>query len=84
MALYFLSYDLRKQRNYQPLYDELERFKAERSLESVWVFRRMNTTAVDLRNHFQTFIDSDDGLLVIEADQWASRWLLNDPNKVTY
>lgn len=34
MALYFPSYDLRKQRNYQPLYDELAKLKAIRVLES--------------------------------------------------
>ncbi len=28
MALFFLTYDLRKKRDYQKLYDELEKFKA--------------------------------------------------------
>jgi len=35
MALYFLEYDLRKQRNYKPLYDTLATFGAVRILESL-------------------------------------------------
>ena len=34
MALYSLSYDLRNQRDYQTLYDELKKFKAIRVLKS--------------------------------------------------
>ena len=34
MALFFLSYDLRNKRDYQPLYDELKKFNAVRMLES--------------------------------------------------
>jgi len=82
MALYFLSYDLRKQRNYQPLYDELARFNAVRVLESVWAFTRINTTAAGLRDYFRQFIDNDDGLLVIESKDWASWRALGDPNKL--
>jgi hypothetical protein len=52
MPLYLLSYDLRKQRNYQPLWDEFARFKAVRVLKSVWCFNRINTTSSGLRNHF--------------------------------
>jgi hypothetical protein len=73
MALYTLNYDLRKQRDYQKLYDELAEFKAVRILESQWCFNRVNTTAVGLRDHFSQFIDSDDGLFVAEVTSWASR-----------
>lgn len=79
MALYFLSYDLRKVRNYQPLYDELAKFNATRVLESVWCFERFNTTAVGLRDYFGRLIDNDDGLLVIEAKDWAAQRPLASP-----
>lgn len=49
MALFFLTYDLRKKRDYQKLYDELATFKAVRVLESVWCFNRARTTVVSLR-----------------------------------
>lgn len=72
MALYFLSYDLRKQRNYQPLWDELAKFRAVRILDSDWCFNRTNTTVSALRDHFKRFIDSDDGLFVTEVSDWAT------------
>lgn len=80
MALFFLDYDLRKQRNYQGLYDELTRFKAVRMLESSWCFNRVNTSATDLRDHFKQFIDADDGLWVAEVTDWATYKVLKTPN----
>lgn len=79
MALYFLDYDLRKQRNYQTLYDELARCKAVRLLESSWCFNAFNTNAVGLRDHFKRFIDSDDGLWVAEVTDWATYKTLSTP-----
>jgi hypothetical protein len=72
MALYFLTYDLRKSRNYQKLYDELDDFGAVRILESTWCFKRINTDASGLRDHFKGYIDSDDGLAVSEVSGWAT------------
>lgn len=80
MALFFLDYDLRKQRNYQALYDELARFKAVRMLESSWCFNRVNTSAAGLRDHFKQFIDADDGLWVAEVTDWATYKVLKAPN----
>lgn len=72
MSLYFLSYDLRKSRNYQQLYDELSNFSAVRIVESTWSFHRGSTNAKGLRDHFRKFIDSDDGIIVSEISAWAS------------
>lgn len=72
MALFFLTYDLRKSKNYQVLYDELNKFHAVRILESTWCFNRVNTTAKGLREHFKKYIDSDDALMVSEVTDWAS------------
>jgi hypothetical protein len=83
MALYFLEYDLRKQRDYQKLYDELARFKAVRILESLWCFKRVNTTAKGLRDHFKQFIDADDALCVSEVSSWATWKTLGTPSKLT-
>lgn len=80
MALFILDYDLRKQRNYQPLYDELARFGAVRMLESSWAFNRFNTTAAGLRDHFRQFIDVDDGLVVAQVTDWAAYNALKSPN----
>lgn len=77
--LFFLEYDLRKARNYQRLYDELNRFQAVRILESLWCFHRSQTTVTGLRDHFAQFIDQDDGLIVSEVTNWATRGVLRTP-----
>ena len=72
MALYFLTYDLRNSRDYQKLYDELAKYHAVRVLESTWCFNRVETTAPGLRDYFRNYIDSDDGLLIVESNEWAT------------
>ena len=79
MALFFLSYDLRNNRDYQKLYDELASFNAVRMLESMWCFNRESTNAEGLRNYFQGFIDSDDGIAVSEVRNWATLNTLGSP-----
>lgn len=79
MALYFLSYDLRKSRDYQKLYDELEKFKAVKILESHWCFNRSDISAKGLRDYFKKFIDGDDGLSVSEVKEWATSNTLGTP-----
>lgn len=74
--LYFLEYDLRKQRDYQRLWDELERFNARRVLKSLWSFERDGTTPTGLRNHFRQFLDQDDGLIVMAVGTNWSGWNL--------
>lgn len=80
MALFFLSYDKRSDSNYQPLYDELERFGAKRILESTWCFNRVNINCENLRNHFWRFLDNNDGLSVSEVIDWATIGTLNTPS----
>jgi hypothetical protein len=66
MALYFLTYDLRNSRNYQPLYNKLNDLNAVRILESTWCFDRLNTNAEGLTNYFRRLLDGDDGLTQLE------------------
>lgn len=75
---YMISYDLLKPgQDYQTLYDELERFNAVRILDSQWILDHNNTNAVDLRDHFRGFIDSNDRLMVVGVSGWAGRNLLS-------
>ncbi|WP_299211661.1 hypothetical protein [uncultured Aquimarina sp.] len=80
MALYFLTYDLRKSKDYQKLYDELENFNAVKVLESTWCFNRINTSATKLRDYFRSFIDEDDGILIDESNSWATFKTDSSPN----
>ena len=82
MALYFLTYDKRKDGNYKPLYDELAKFRAVRILESTWCLNHDNTTAEKLRDHFRALLDSNDGLIVSQVVDWASYKTLGTPNQL--
>lgn len=72
MALYFLSYDLRKDKDYRLLFEELRRFSAVRILKSEWCFDSNNTSAADLRDYFKRYVDNDDGLSVAKVTDWAT------------
>ena len=82
MALYFVSYDLRKQRDYQKLFDALESLGAKRMLKSEWCLRHNNTTCVLIRDYLKQFIDSDDGLMVSEVTDWAAIGVSVTPNNL--
>lgn len=81
-VLYYLSYDLVKEKDYEKLYEELELIGAKRVLESVWCFRYAKGKSSDLIDRFKKFIDSDDRLLIVESAGSAWINLLSDPNKV--
>jgi hypothetical protein len=79
MALFFLEYDLRKQRDYQTLSDELKRLRAVHVLESTWCFNVDNPACAALRDHFRRFIELDDGLCVTQVTDWATVGTLGTP-----
>ena len=66
MAVFCITYDLRKQRNYDPLITELRRLKAIDPLESVWLLDT-SSSADDVHDHIRKYLDADDGLLVFQA-----------------
>ncbi|MBI1933847.1 MAG: hypothetical protein HYS24_15050 [Ignavibacteriales bacterium] len=80
MALYFLSYNLRKDRNYQRLYNILNDMNAVPLLESTWCFRRIHTKPNKLRDFFKDFLDADDGFIVTEVVDWSSSKITKTPN----
>jgi hypothetical protein len=82
MVEYFISYDLRNNRDYQKLYDEMDKFKAVQVLESLYCFKYKDDQTAELRDHFSKFIDSDDGLIIIKSAFWAGRNLDNSPNNL--
>ncbi len=83
MALYFVNYDLRRQRDYSELYEALQSLSAVKVLESVYCFRHNNTTAEALRDYFMQFIDGDDGVCVTEVTDWATYKTDGTPNDLS-
>jgi hypothetical protein len=83
MALYFLTYDLRTSQDYQVLYDELKKLDALKILDSTWCFNCGISTDVEfLRDHFKSFIDENDALVVSEVPNWASYYTDSTPDKL--
>lgn len=64
MKLYQITYDLRKQRDYQSLYEEIKAYGTWcHALESTWVIAT-SQSAAQVRDNLQTVMDADDRLLV--------------------
>ena len=71
MPVYQISYDLRKQRNYDALYERIKRYHWCHALESSWVITT-NQSAAQVRDFLMEVIDRDDGLLVTHLHSDAS------------
>lgn len=66
MALYQVSYDLRKIRDYHALYERIRSYGSyAHVLESSWIIRT-NRSSAEITNHLAEMMDEDDGLLVVE------------------
>jgi CRISPR/Cas system-associated endoribonuclease Cas2 len=65
MPLFVVSYDLRNRKDYQLLWDEMERLGGHKPLRSVYLLNVDVRDAATLRDHLCKFIDEDDQLLVV-------------------
>jgi hypothetical protein len=78
MAVYQIDYDLRKQRNYDALYERLKSYPQWcRALESTWVIST-NQSAAQVRDYLKAVMDDDDGLLVTRLQGEAAWYGLSD------
>ena len=72
---YLISYDLaqKKWADYEKIIAEIKRFGGREILVSQWVVN-LNNSAIQVVNHFKSFVDSNkDRLLVVGIhDDWAS------------
>ena len=67
MPAYLISYDLRKQKNYEQLYEAIRSYGTwARINESVWAVVSSKTT-VQVRDHLRMHIDGDDRLFVMRS-----------------
>lgn len=84
MAMYLISYDLHRDRDYPRLYEALEYWGAVRLLESVWLADLIGPAAV-IRNILSAHIDADDSIAIIQLAsgiQWAT--VLCEPDGVAW
>ena len=67
MSCYIISYDLRKERDYQSLYDAIKGFDNWADiLESTWAVVS-DKTAVEIRTELLSHMDDDDRLFIIKS-----------------
>lgn len=69
MPLYLVSYDLNNAKNYQKLWDELERLGGHKPLESVYLLETNSSSASALLKHLKPFVDPDDQLIVVPFNE---------------
>ena len=83
MPCYVVSYDLRKSRDYESLYEAIKSYGSwAHVLESTWAIVT-DKTHVEVRDHLLEHIDDDDGIFVVKsggAGAWHSvlcqnKWL---------
>ncbi len=74
VALYVISYDQHRDKDYTPLWNKLAQLGAVRVLESVWLLD-LQQTAVALRDILKGVTKNEDSLLVIQVftnSAWAT------------
>ena len=66
MAIYAMTYDLNKDKNYEKLWAEFERLGCQKAARSFY-FGEFNETAETVLAHFRNFIDQDDTFIVCQT-----------------
>ncbi len=82
MKIFLVNYDLRNDRNYNTLYDRLQKLGGIRVLESMWTLKLQDTVkCADLRNDLLNYMDNDDGIFVAELNAYAWHETDNEPHR---
>lgn len=70
MNTYLITYDLRRPRkSYQPLHEAIKSYKTYwHHLDSTWIVCT-NKTAVEIKKHLKSYLDSNDKLLVMKTGE---------------
>jgi hypothetical protein len=72
MACYIISYDLVKARDYEALYKAIKDYGTWAHVhDSVWAVVT-TSTAVEIRDYLQRYVDSDDRIFVIKSGSEAA------------
>jgi len=67
LATYIISYDLRNNRNYDRLYEAIKSYGTWAKItESTWAVKT-DSSAVAVRDHLGSILDSDDRIFVIKS-----------------
>jgi hypothetical protein len=82
VSFYIITYDERQRtRDYQPLYDALDKLGAAHLQNSVWLLDRSTGTAESIHNHLKTAMHPDDTLCLIELPNRLGDWCYTNVRK---
>lgn len=68
MAIFAVTYDLNKKKDYQKLWDEFDRLGGKKAVRSFYLVNVDTDNSKDVLNHLKDYIDDDDTLLVVKTD----------------
>lgn len=68
MAIFSVTYDLNKEKDYKKLWDELERLNGHKAALSYYFIDVNSDSAIVIRDHLLGFVDNDDRLIVCRLD----------------
>jgi CRISPR/Cas system-associated endoribonuclease Cas2 len=71
MALFSVTYDLVKEKDYRKLIDRLKELDTVKVQMSQW-FLSASNTAAEVKDHLAEYIDDDDKLMVVEFSKKPS------------
>jgi len=66
MAYFAVSYQLNNQKDYQTLWDEMDRLNGHKVMRSFYFIDTSMDTALKLKDHLINFVDEDDMIAVVE------------------
>lgn len=69
MALFAITYDLIKRKDYPELWNELERLGAQKALLSFYLVNLTNDDPNEVRDHLLGFVDDDDRIMVVKFSE---------------
>ena len=72
MAYFAVSYQLNNQKDYQPLWDEMERLEGHKVMRSFYFLDVDLNTCAQMRDHLLNFIDNDDAVAVVKIESRPS------------
>ncbi len=72
MANFLIAYDLKKSgQNYECITEKLTKLGAFHSQQSVWLLNSQSTCAT-IRDHLKGCLDTNDELIVVKIEDWAT------------
>jgi CRISPR/Cas system-associated endoribonuclease Cas2 len=68
MAYFAVSYQLNRDKDYQTLWDEMDRLGGHKVMRSFYFLDVDADSAATLRDHLRQYVDTDDALAIVQIE----------------